>query len=666
MKSKKSFFFIITIALIAILTITLVVFYFMKNPKGTLKFSQQSGFYEDAITLKLSARGSTTIYYTTDGSTPTENSNTYKKPLTLKDRSAEPNVLSAKTGISFTGDYTPKQSISKANVIRAFAKFKDGSTSKIITKTYFVGKKLCEKYKNIPVISLSINPEDFFDHEIGIYVRGKVYDDWVNNGGDVENTPSWETPGNFTQTGREWERPTHLELFENGVSTKLSQDLGIRIIGGASRGSEQKSLKFFARKDYDKGSIDYNLFPGDTKNIDNKTALHNYDTFVLRNGGNDSWLTKFRHRYIQLLVADRHSICTQETRPCILFINGEYWGIYTLTDDYSDKYIERNYDIAKDNVVMYKRMLIEEGTEADRPLYDDMIKFAEENNLDSKKNYKQISNMVDIQSFIDYFVTQIYIVNGDWLNHENNYRLWRSRTTSNKPFEDGKWRYMLYDTEYSMGIYSQGKDYDINSLKDAMTLPVEDEEIPGSQIKLFTSLLHSEDFKHQFVNTFMDMLNYNFKKERLNSLLEQVVSEYEPYMQDYYTRFGNTHLTGLSRPMDAFYVSLDEMKLFLKNRNDYIPTMLQETLNLKGNAVNITVSTNDENAGSITINTITPKLDNGTFSGQYFEDIPITLTATPKDGYTFTGWTGNEENKESVISVIPSEAANYQANFTKN
>lgn len=501
------------------------------NTEKALTFSKDGGFYEREVTLKLKAPKGATIYYTTDGTVPTEQSKTYKKPLKLKDRSPEPNVLSAKINVTFTDTFKPKAPIAKGTVVRAFAKYKNGKQSDVITKTYFIGKDFCKKYKDIPVFSLSVNPEDLYDKETGIYVKGKVFDDWVANGGDAANTPTWEMPANFTQTGRAWEKPVHVELFEKEKVTSFTQNMGLRIIGGASRSMEQKSFKLYARKDYGQGSVHYELFPGDTKNVDRKTKLDQYDTFVLRNGGNDSWLTKFRHRYIQLLVADR-APCVQETRPCIVFLNGEYWGIYTMTDDA-----------------------------------------------------------------------------------------------------------MSFDPK----------------------------EIEGSQITLFSNLLKNESFKQQFVTTFMDMVNYNFSKERLNRLLDQMVEEYEPYMPDYYQRFGNTFPAGsiLPNPMDAFHTSLNEMKLFLSKRNDYIPKMLKDTLHLKGNAVDVTVNVNDISGGTVTINSITPDFTKGEFKGQYFEDYEITLTAKPEKGYQFKGWRKDADSKESTITVKPGKSCNLEAIFEK-
>lgn len=668
MKYKKAL--LILIGSVAVCLIIGMVLFFatgMMKKDFVIEFSKDSGFYESEIKLTLKAnRKGAVIYYTTDGSVPTFDSKKYDGAISIYDRSLEPNVLAAKTGTSFFGDYIPSEPVEKATVVRAFAQFKDGTQSKVFTKTYFIGEKICEKYKEIPVISLSINPDDFYGNENGIYIRGKVYDDWIANGGDEVNTPTWEMPANFTQKGIEWERPVHFELFENEKSACVSEDLGVRILGGASRAVEQKSLKFFARKDYGNGSVDYELFPGNKKSVDETTPLNTYDTFAVRNGGNDNWQTKFRNRYIQLLVKDR-AFSTQETRPVIVFINGEYWGIYTMQDDYSDNYIYRNYDIDKNNVVIIKLGTIEEGTNADQKLYDNLISFAEDNDLSDDSKYQEICEMLDINSFIDYFCTQIYIANGDWLVHDNNYRLWRSRTTSNKPYEDGKWRYMLYDTEYSMGIYTKGEDYDLNSLKDALTFPA---DCPGTQVTLFSSLLKNKSFQEQFTKTFMDLVNENFNTERMNTLLEQMVQEYEPYMEDYYIRFGTTlpaEATGVTNsPMDAFNNGVEELKVFINNRNAYVPDMLKETLGLQGDAVDVSINVNDASAGSVTINTITPDLTDGAFTGKYFEDYPITITAKAKNGYTFTGWSGDSSSTEESITVTPGEVKQLEAQFKKN
>ena len=95
---------------------------------------------------------------------------------------SEPNKYSARTDISaYTDILAPDEGVLKAAIVRAVAVDGQGRVSDIITKTYFVGSANVEKYRNMKVISLVTDPDNLFDYDKGIYVKGKVYDD--NNGG---------------------------------------------------------------------------------------------------------------------------------------------------------------------------------------------------------------------------------------------------------------------------------------------------------------------------------------------------------------------------------------------------------------------------------------------------------------------------------------------------
>ena len=109
-----------------------------KNAAEEIVFSHKSGFYKDNFQLEIASNDSKAkIYYTTDGSVPSEASNLYSQPIELKNRSSEPNVLSAQTGISVGERYVPREKVTKANVIRAVAVHEDGSKSEIINCNRF-------------------------------------------------------------------------------------------------------------------------------------------------------------------------------------------------------------------------------------------------------------------------------------------------------------------------------------------------------------------------------------------------------------------------------------------------------------------------------------------------------------------------------------------------
>lgn len=113
--------------------------------------------------------------------------------------------------------------------------------------------------------------------------------------------------------------------------------------GASTRTYLQKSMRLIARAEYGTKSIKADLIPDNMKS-DDSGPITSYKSFVLRNGGNDNGFSKMRDPVLQSLVADR-AFDTQASAPCVVFVDGEYWGLYAITEDYSDKYIEANYGI---------------------------------------------------------------------------------------------------------------------------------------------------------------------------------------------------------------------------------------------------------------------------------------------------------------------------------
>ena len=128
--------------------------------------------------------------------------------------------------------------------------------------------------------------------------------------------------------------------------------------------------------------------------------------------------------------------------PYVLFLNGEYWGFYYLTEKYDVQFIEHYYGVDKgtliDDIIIIKNGDVETGVSADfHVAYSDMMEFIIENDMSVEENYKKACEMLDIDSFIDYFAVLGYAGrSGDWPHQ--NYALWRSRNISEKKYEDGR------------------------------------------------------------------------------------------------------------------------------------------------------------------------------------------------------------------------------------
>ncbi|MBR1724221.1 MAG: CotH kinase family protein, partial [Ruminococcus sp.] len=343
-------------------------------------------------------------------------------------RSAESYILAGMVRVSeltpWSGGRLPAQNaVDKGTVIRAVTLSAAGEYSETVTKSYFVGTSSA-KHNDLPIISVTTDPDNLFNYETGIFVLGKVYDD-NKNLPEYKDTDEGKKPANYNQRGKDWERPCHIDFFEPDGTLGISQDCGMRTQGAYSRAAYQKSLRFYAREDYGEKNFKYTFFDNAFQENGSGKQLKKFKKIVARAGGNDIDYTKYKDSYLQSLVNDR-AIDTQEGRPCIMFIDGEYWGLYTLQEDYDDHYYEENYGVDADEVMVYKKGEMDEGLETDIEYFNELRSFAENNDLSVQANYDKICEMIDVQSFIDYMSVEMYIINEDWPG--NNYSLWRTRT----------------------------------------------------------------------------------------------------------------------------------------------------------------------------------------------------------------------------------------------
>lgn len=593
---------------------------------AAVEFSMESGFYSEPVELELSCGApGTQIYYTTDGSVPTKDDLLYSKPIKLENRTSFPNVLSAQGGISAGGDNLPWADVDKCNVIRAAAFDNDGNMGQVVSHSYFVGIDREKKYTDVPVISLMTDMDNLFDYEKGIYVLGKAHDDWLAEDPANKNKEAWAQVGNYSMRGKEWERPVYVEYINFDGSVGFGQEMGMRIMGAASRNENQKSFRITARAEYGDKSVQYEMIP-DNLRSDGNGNVEKYKSFVLRNGGNDCNFAKIRDPYLQSLVSDK-DIETMQYTPVVVFLDGEFWGMYTLAEDYSDNYIENNYGIDNKNVVMIKKGEIEEGEEEDYALYSDMYEFITDNDMSDSGNYARACEMLDMQDFADYCAFNIYIYNEDSIFENNNWRMWRVREAEDtSPKADCKWRTLIYDTDYSTGIYNGGSNFNMNNIRTAIQggKPAGENEQPPA--KLLRALLENEEFKQMFVISLCDMRNISFETGRASAKLEEMKEQYRKITNATFDRFGPFYAD--------FSGNINGLKSFMTGRYTSFIKLVNDSFSL-GDTAEVSVMAAD--GGRVMVNTtyIEPDSD---YKGSYFTCYPITLTAEPEEGKSFVRW----------------------------
>ncbi len=497
-------------------------------------FSMAGGFYDELFTLTLSSESGDTIYFTMDGSDPrtSDSATEYTGGIMIYDNTSQPNVYSALTDINLSGYQPPQFEVDKGITIRAVTKSSEGEYGEVVTNSYFVGKT-ASYYDEMKVISMVTDSDYLFNKDTGIYMVGSKYYEWKNSddyvpydAGDVLNVT------NYNSSGREYEVPVSIQVFEDGKAV-YSTNVGTRIAGNWSRSHAQKSFRFYARKEYGDGNMDYAFF----EELTNAKGepITSFDKVTLRNGGNDYQELHFRDALIHDLAKDL-ACDMMAAEPCILFVNGEFWGFYMIREKTDGDYIEARYGIAKEDVAVIKNGGIEEGTDEDWEEFRQFCIWAASADMTDEANYKKLCDSMDIQSFMDYMTVETYINNNDWANGiGNNWEAWHSKTVNpDIPKADGKWRFILYDTEFSTGIYNSDNTQYKYDLLNRMSVGDSDFNYPN----ILRNLCKNEEFRQKFYDNYLHIMDTVFTPDTVHQKVDEYAAAYGEAVKATFFRFG--------------------------------------------------------------------------------------------------------------------------------
>ena len=510
---------------------------------ASVHFQLDAGANVENRTLELFAPEGYEIYYTTDGSDPVVSlENLYSEPLALTPSASRLAAASDLINVGNSRIYD-NNTLPKAVTVKAVAVAPDGDATPIATRTFFLQER-----EPVVVISISPDYDNLLNYDTGIMVKGAYYDAWVNTpeaAPIIANKMYWRYQGNYTQKGKNWERPATIEIFDG--DNYMVENCGIRLRGDASRMYAQKCFAFYLTEDYGVNGLDYALFD-DATTVDGN-VVSNYKNFIVRNGGNDTEYLKFHDALIQSL-AKNLNFATQASRPAVLYLNGEYMGIYVMQERYDGKFFADHYLVDEDAVVLVQEGLLTGGNETDAALYEELLAYANMD-LTDPEVYNAFCDVVDVESMIDYYATEIYIANADW-KPEKNTCLWRTRTHENDSFGDGKWRWALYDTEYSSSLYNQTEtSYNYDSFTAAL-----------NKDPIFAGLINNPVFYQAFVEKIESLAANEFSSTTVNSALNSFSNVYKPYMSNYYKRYGDSSW--------AWNSNINGIRNFFANRAQYI------------------------------------------------------------------------------------------------
>ena len=466
-------------------------------------FSTNGGFYDEPFALTLSCTlQDKVIHYTTNGNTPTANDPVYQEPLLLGEALYSHSDI-FKVQNSPDKHWICPQTVKKCIVIRAAAFDAFGNrVSPIATQSYFLQSLGCDTH-GLPVMSLCVDSLALFDYETGIFVPGVHFD---------PDNP--DHTGNYFQTGSDWERLCNIEYYETD-NQGINQQGGLRTHGYSTRRFPQKGLKIYAREEYGKKRFKYPFFED--------TDIISFKHLKVKpfQGG---WNGVGCQDYICGKMVKDLNVPGLASRPMVLFLNGEYWGIYFLQEKPDERYLEDHFDVDLDDVNIIKSWGggIDYGDNAN---YLSLYQWIEANDLSEEENYQYLSSLMDIDNFIDYEIFEIFTANLDWPS--NNMRCWQE---GNAP-----WRWLFFDGDAC--LYRLMKEFDAfaNATYDG------DEYYPTSaQATLFfRKLMENATFKAQFLSRFYELLGSTFSYSNTRVFYEEIHDLLQDEIPNQIARYDN-------------------------------------------------------------------------------------------------------------------------------
>ena len=311
---------------------------------------------------------------------------------------------------------------------------------------------------------------------------------------------------------------------------------------------------------------------------------------------------------------------------CVVYANGQFWGIYSIREKVSDAdYTEYYYGQDKYNiqyVMNWGNTWAQYGGSQAISDWNAIRNYAESHNLSIQANYQHVADEIDVTSLIDYILINSFVVCTDWINW--NTSVWRGLDPNGT---HKKWGFVLWDEDATFNHYI---NYTNVPNEDPDAYPCYPEWInsdPLGVIDILNKLLENDEFTQYYITRYMDLLNTAFIEDDMIELLEGIENSIAPDMPQHINRWGGS--------MFEWRSNVAKIKNFISDRINYLPEGLNSCYDLSG-PYNITLEVEPINTGQIKFNSLTIESDNYPWSGMYHGGIDMLVEAT--GNYAFDHW----------------------------
>ena len=367
--------------------------------------------------------------------------------------------------------YDGEITINNNTVIKAISYKDNYIESEVVSRTFFIGR-----HHDLPVISISAN-------------SGTINNFFANYSGNREIKVSFE-------------------MYESDGSYGIGFTSGTKFTGMDSRKRKQKSMAIFLRNEYGLSEVTYPLFKdGDTLT---------YSSFTLRNSGEDPYGIRIEDTVLTYALNGQMDIDLQDYRPVVVYINGSYYGLYNIREKLNGDYIESKFGYESYDLIKYASA--NTGSIKD---YNKILNYINSHNVKKKNVYDYIKSQIDVQELCNYLIVESYYANTD----QGNIRYWKGK--------NGKWRWMLYDLDWSLWSTSYSFGYTV--------LPGSSPAVTNlsSLYQIGRKLYQNSEFREMYISTFAYHLKNTWNPSRMNKIVDELADEIRSEMPYHINRWND-------------------------------------------------------------------------------------------------------------------------------
>ena len=370
-------------------------------------------------------------------------------------------TLNGTTPTTSSARYENPITISNVTTLRCFS-VSNGRTSTISAFTYAVGVE-----HDLPIVVLAI-PQSSLTGSTGV----------------------------LNHREEDYEHQGTVTLLEDGQEM-FSVPCGFRLHGNGSRYCKKQNFQLRFRSEYGAGRLEYKLF--------DDLAIDSFNSLLLKGGSEDNFRAMMRDE-VSTLMAEDTSLYTQAMRPAVLYLGGEYWGVYYIRERFNDDYVADHLNVSEESVdIAYSTFAYDQaGSAAD---FRALRKYCKTHDMSTEENFQYLCSQIDVQSLMDWYICRSYVGDNDLAN------IRRFRTSEG----DGLWHWMYFDLDW--GFYQSNNTYLSGLLKD----------VNGDQV-LMKAAIASKSGKDMYLKRCAELLNTVLNEENIRATVDSIVGAVDSEM----------------------------------------------------------------------------------------------------------------------------------------